>query len=176
MMKFSQRTLSRGRSAIFAPLTAAFVLLPAGLAGAANTPTKLLNGNGRFLVRPSQVGLPLREVNGDGFVLAGRQRPKFRSHNWRFGTMHWAFWGGSRAYGVATEWLGPPQEYSPRRSPRNPWQDVGAVRVHAWRPVSHRFSRLTVNGGRIHRTWKLGRCSPFPGGRYTYLWEPFLCD
>lgn len=90
MMKFSQRTLSRGRSAIFAPLTAALVLLPAGLAGAASTPTKLLNGNGRFLVRPSQVGLPL--------------------------------------------------------------------------------------GGRIHRTWKLGRCSPFPGGRYTYLWEPFLSD
>ncbi len=153
----SHRVTSWGRSAVLAALATALVLVLAGMAVASSTPTKLLPGQGNhFAVRPPHVGLP--DYAGgltEPILLAGR---RYSCHT-GFSSMDWDHWSRSNAYGRASEWQWFYAE-SGRRSSGCPHRTAhyeGVTKVHAWRPVSGHFTRLTLSRGNNYGTWKLVR-------------------
>lgn len=149
---------------ILAGLAAALVLVPAGVAVGSPAPTKLLNGNfipNHFVVRPARILLP-PPLRWFAFVLAGSQGP--RPGRWR-GHMQWDSWHTSHAYGSATEWA---ESFVGPYGDPGPWHKVGVATVRAWRPVAHRFTRMTIKGPRMHKTWKLRRGAPERPGQWYW--------
>ena len=143
MGSFVRRVRSWRRLALLASLMLGVVIVPEAVAGASTHRTRLLNlDGGQFQVRPATVN-----VAGDGtHLFGGLRRPGHR-----FGHIDWRSWGLADAYGRAIYWV---DTCNPDCA-QGTYYNWGAVKLHAWRTVNHRFTRLTANGKRIHQTFHL---------------------
>jgi hypothetical protein len=125
-------------------------LTPTALAGGSAQPTKILKADyGRFVVRPDWI-----TPTGDGTAFFGGRR--YPGHP--FGRLRWKHWGV--AWATATGWLYL-EHCSP--GPCNHTYSHSYVKLHAWRRVNHRFTRLSAQGPKIHQNFSLAR-----QGRYWY--------
>jgi hypothetical protein len=77
------------------------------------------------------------------------------------GRIDWDAWGKANASGTGVEWV---NNCKPDCADGR-YVNWGAIKLHAWRPVPHHFTRLTVNGPRIHHTYVLHR------DPYGWFWQ-----
>ncbi len=136
--------LGRRRAALAAFASFVAGAAPAAVAETSGGPTKILKGAfGAFVVRPSVI-VP----TGDGSAVFGGPR---RPHQ-PFGHLTWKRWGKANANARGLYYI---EHCSP--GPCNHTYSRSRVKLHAWRPVAGRFTRLTANGPRIHKTLSLYR-------------------
>lgn len=125
-------------------------LMPAVPANASIRNTRLLaypsSQAKAFRVRPD-----VMTPSGTGGLFWGGRR--YRGH--RFGRIDWKSWGKANAYGRGVWW----QNNCNPDCVSGTYYDAGSIRLHAFSPVHHRFTRLTltgrVNGRGFNQTFRL---------------------
>jgi hypothetical protein len=136
-----------------APFVASLRPLAGGSPATRHRSTKILNGDyGSFVVRPTEL-VP----TGDGSAFFGGQRQPFQ----RFGSLTWKRWGLAQANATGRFWI---EHCHPTCGNRT--YTSSPIRLHAWRAIGHRFTRLTASGPRIHRTLSLSY-----GGNGNWYWS-----
>lgn len=115
--------------------------IPAGIARASTQPTTLFTAHSAhsFQVRPGTIFFGV-DV---GLIFGGRRRP-----GKSFGHIGWQRWGEASASGAGIEWV---NDCRPNCA-QGTWKNRGVIKLHAWRPVYHHFTRLSANGPHIHET------------------------
>jgi hypothetical protein len=143
----------RRRSALLTVLVFGAALTGAAVAAASTQVTTLFTGHSGLRVRPAFVvvgGMRDRE----GVIFGGTRRAGF-------GHIYWRLWAGADARGTGMEWI---DNCKPSCS-KGTYVKSGKVTLHASRPTGQHFTRLSVEGPNIRRSYYLIR------DRNRWFWE-----